>query len=145
MYLFTIGGCKVETTKSLGLSAKDAVFAEVNEAGKLVPVTDSVFERGDKIALVMMEVKTFKLGEDGKHWMDMDMEVTGPDGEVVLSGEGIFGEKGHIVLQNGIAKNPYGTFPSTLDNEPGEYRIKVTIKDRVGGGSVSKSKALTLE
>jgi hypothetical protein len=143
--LLTMGGCKVETSTSFGLSIKDASLARQSAEGKLVPVEDGVFQRGEKINLVLLNVGKFKKGEDGKHWFDMDIEVKDPNGAIIFSKQGLLGENGHVLIPNDIAASPYGTFTTTTEMETGNYRIKLTVRDKVSGSSASKSKTFTLE
>ena len=53
------------------------------------------------------------------------------------------GEKGHTDILNNILPSPYAYFKASM--EPGEYRVKLTIYDVIGGGSASKSKPFTVE
>ena len=93
----------------------------------------------------MTHVGEFKVGDDGKSWIDLDMKVTGPNKESVLDQKNLLGEGGKTVLTNGYAESPYGVFSTTPQLPPGKYDVAVTIYDRLGEGSTSATKTVTLE
>jgi hypothetical protein len=136
-------GCQ-ETSTSFGLEIEDTVLAK-KEAGTWQPVKEAKFKKGDEIGLVLLNVKGFKKGKDGLNRIDLDVQVKGPDGEIILEKKNILGEAGHVNLKNNIAESPVGSFSTTPELESGKYTIKVTIKDKIGGGSASTSKSFTLE
>lgn len=139
-------GCKFESTStSLGLTIENSCFATVDEEGLLNPVETDVFKRGEEINFVLINVKTFKKGEDGLNWFDIDMEISDIDGNTVLSAEELLGENGHLNLENNTAESPYAILSQTQNLQPGKYRFKVKIYDKVGNGKATKSKVFTLE
>ena len=138
------GGCEFETSTSFGLTAEDSVLAK-SEGGSWQQASDSTFQRGDDIALILLNVRGFEKGDDGLNKMDIDLQVKDPEGEVIFMQKDMLGEEGHVNLENNIANSPYGSFSSTEELEPGRYTIKVRVRDEVGGGSTSKSKTFTLE
>lgn len=140
--LLTMGGCKVETSTSFGLTIEDAFFGEPGPEGKPVPA-DDVFKRGEKVDFVLQNVGEFKKGDDGLNWFDLDLEVKDSSGEVVFLQQGLMGANGHVNIQNNILPSPYGTFAANM--EPGDYTVKLTIYDKVSGGRASKSKPFTVE
>ncbi len=145
LFLFILACSKTETTTSLLISVEDSLLARTGPDGNLVRVDNDVFKRGERVNLVLLNVGKFKKGDDGKHWFDIDLEVTGPKGEVVLSEKGLLGEKGHVFLPNDTAGSPYGIFSTTEGLEPGIYKMKLTIYDRIGKGKASVVKSFTLE
>lgn len=143
---FLITNCsKTDTSTSFLISVEDSLFARTGADGNLVRADSNVFKRGEVVNLVLLNVGKFKKGEDGKHWFDIDMEVTGPKGEVILSKQGLLGENGHILLPNDTAESPYGIFSTTEELEPGIYKMRLTIYDRVGKGKATVTKSFTLE
>jgi len=94
---------------------------------------------------VLVNVGPFKKGEDGLNWIEMDMEVRDPNGNIIFSEKGMLGENGHVNLPNNMATSPYGTFYTTTDLAPGKYKMTLTIYDKVGGGKASQSATFTLE
>ena len=48
--LLSIGGCKIETGTSFGLTIEDAFFAEVGPEGEPISV-DNIFKQGEKVYL----------------------------------------------------------------------------------------------
>ena len=138
---FALMGCKV----SQSLSIEDSTFATVEESGSLSIIEGNVFNLGDKIAYVLLNVSPFKEGEDGLNWFDVDMLVTNSNDEIVLDKKDMMGEGGHLKLPNNTAEAPYGIFISSEELTPGEYKIKLTIRDIVGEGSASKEASFELQ
>jgi hypothetical protein len=136
---------KTETTKSFLITVEDSIFARADAEGNLSRVDSAVFKRGEAVNLVLLNVGKFKKGEDGKHWFDIDMEVIDPKGNVILSRQGLLGENGHILLPNDTAESPYGIFSTTEQIEPGIYKMKLTIYDKIGKGKATVTKSFTLE
>jgi hypothetical protein len=118
-----------------GLDIKEAVWARIDAAGKMVSC-DGRFRRGEKAHLVLLQSGPFKAGEDGRHWFDLDMIVTGPAGQVVLEKKDLLGDNGHVKLPGGIAESPYGIFESAVSNDAGEYKMTLTLHDKVAGTQV---------
>ncbi len=143
----TMGGCKVETSTgtSFGLTIEDAVFARMSADGKFVPAEGSVYKRGEKVHFILLNVDGFQKGDDGLNWFNLDMDVKGPNEEVILSQQGMLGEKGHVDLLNNTVPSPGGSLTTTAAMEPGNYKFKLTIYDKIGGGSASKTKTFILE
>ncbi len=145
--LLTIGGCEVKTSvetsteTSFGLTIQDAFFAEIGADGKFIPV-DNVLKVGEKINFVLQNVGKFKKGDDGLNFYDMDMEMKDSNGNIIATGKGLLGEDGHRALQNDISPALYTYFTANLP--PGNYKIKLTIYDKIDGSSASKTKSFTV-
>lgn len=145
-FLFLMINCsRKETSTSFLITVEDSLFARTGPDGNLIRADNNVFRRGEVVNLVLLNVGKFKKGEDGKHWFDIDMDVTGPKGEVVLSKKGLLGENGHVFLPNDTAESPYGIFSTAEELEPGTYKMKLTIYDRLGKGKASVTKSFILE
>lgn len=140
-----LSGCKFETSTSVGLTVEDYTFARTDENGLLVTIDEAVYQRGEPVHLILINVSGFKKGEDGLNRFDMEMEITGPDRETMLSVTEMLGEEGHIDLQDNTAKSPYATFTSTPEIAAGEYHFKIRIYDLVGKGHATKSVPFTLK
>ncbi|MBS3176860.1 hypothetical protein J4457_06520 [Candidatus Woesearchaeota archaeon] len=143
--VLSMGGCQVETGTSYGLEVENAILALEGPDGTLYPAESNVFKRGQKINMVLLNVGPFKKGSDGKNWVDIDVEVKGPQGEIVLSKRGLLGDAGRDVLPNDIAESPYGSFATSEVLDKGEYMMTVTIFDKVDGSSASKTMSVILE
>ena len=142
--IILVAACQFETSTSTGISVEKSDLARTTENG--IEATDNaVFSLNEDIHLVLYNVGPFKKGEDGLHWFDMDMEVSDQDGNVLLNQTGMLGDNGHLELENGMAATPYATFSPNETLEPGAYKIKVRIYDRVGKGKASVTKSFTLE
>jgi hypothetical protein len=126
------------------LNFKEIVWAKINDNNRMVTVSDPLFRRGEDVYLVFRQVGPFQKGADGKHHMDIDMTVKGPDGTVVLNKKGLLGDKGHRMLENDYASSPYGIFESNVGLEPGVYRMNVTIHDVIAGKQLSVNKLFRL-
>jgi len=137
--------CTSTSTSKL-ISIEDHAFARSGDDGQ--PVTfdgPAIFKRGDKVHLVLMNVGPFKKDSTGLNWLDMDMEVSGPDGQVVISEKELLGERGRLELENNRVPTPYATFTTTSELNPGTYKFKVTIYDRIGKGTATQNATFTLE
>ncbi len=139
-----LAGCTTETSVKLGLSFEKSVFAKEVD-GKWNIVDGAKFSKGDKIGLVLLNVSGFKKGDNGLNWMDIDVEVTNPEGKVILEEKGLLGESGKIDLENNIAESPVGSFSTNDSLASGKYSIKVTVYDKIGGGKATNSKSFTLD
>ncbi len=147
LLVFFIMGVVLAAGESLSaqqLTFEEALWAKNDETGKLVAAPEGVFRRGEVVNLVLRQVKTFQVGKDGKCWFDIDLKVKDPKGTSILDQQGLLGEDGHIVLKEGIASSPYGIFESSVDLEPGQYQMILTIRDKIGGGSTSTTQLFTL-
>ena len=134
--------------KSQELAVEAAILAKQDEStGKLEPIENGVFQKGDQVNLVLVNVGKFEKGEDGKNRFDLDIQIKDSQGEVIGAQEGVLGDQGHIALPNDIAKSPVGFVDATTTEklEPGEYTIEITVRDKIGGDSVSRSKTFTLQ
>lgn len=143
--VLTLAACEVKTSSSFGLTVQKAVLAKEDRTGKVVPVPDAVYKRGDTIFYVLVNTGKFKKGEDGFNSFDIDMLVNGPDGSVLIEKKGILGEGGHIKLDNDIAPSPHGILTTSTKLKPGRYKIKLNIYDKIGKGSASESTSFILE
>ena len=145
LYLLVIGGCQVEQSVSYGgLQIEDSMLARY-EGGEWHPVDDAVFNKGDEIGLILLNVGKFSRGEDGLNWLDIDVELKDPSGKVILSEEGILGSSGKADLKDDIAPKPVGSVNTIDDMETGKYTIKVTVHDKVSGNKASTSRTFMIE
>jgi hypothetical protein len=137
--------CTSTSTSKL-ISIEDYTFARSGDSNQLVAIDNpAVFKRGDAVHLVLKNVGPFKKGDDGLNWFDLDMEITGPDGGILLSQTGMLSDGGHIALENNRAKSPYATCTTTTDVTPGKYKFKITIYDKIGSGKATQTATFTLE
>jgi len=139
-----ITACQFETSTSSGISVEDSELARITES-EILTSSDGVFSRGEDIHLILHNVGKFKEGEDGLNWFDMDLEVLDADGNALFSQTGMLGDNGHLKLDNGMASSPYATFSPNETMEPGNYKMKVSIYDKVGKGKATVTKTFTLE
>lgn len=128
-----------------GLRIERAVLAKKGADGKLEPVENGVFKRGDEVYLVLLNVGKFKQGEDGKNKFDLDLEAKDPSGKVILAKKEGLGEQGHVALPNSIAKTPYGSLITKPNMQPGKYSITLTIYDKLAGSKAIETKDFTLQ
>ena len=134
------------TSTSKIISIEDYTFARTGDNDQLVAVDNpAVFKRGDAVHLVLQNVGPFKKADDGLNWFDLDMEITGPDGGILLSQNGMLGDGGHVALENNRAKSPFATCITTPDVAPGKYKFKLTIYDKIGSGKATQTAIFTLE
>ncbi|MBU2524111.1 hypothetical protein KKG71_02875 [Patescibacteria group bacterium] len=143
--LFSFVGCNTETSTAVGLEYEKAVFAKANEDGSYQVLDSNVFQRGESVYLIFVNVGKFKKGEDNMHMFDMDIEVTDSDGNIILEKKAMLGEEGHLELANDTADSPYGVFTSSAELTAGEYSMKLSIYDKIGTGKASVKKTIILE
>ena len=137
--------CTSTSTSKL-ISMEDYTFARTGDSDQLVAVDNpAVFKRGDAVHLVLQNVGPFKKADDGLNWFDLDMEIIGPDGGILLSQTGMLGDGGHIALENNRAKSPFATCTTTPEVVPGKYKFKLTIYDKIGSGKATQTAIFTLE
>ena len=117
------------SVSTLGLKADDAFFARMGDDGEFVPVDDGIFQRGESVYFVLVNVGKFKKGDDGLHRMATDFEIYDPEGDVIFSLKDYLGEvfEQHGTLPNDIAPSPYGELVTHTVLEPGRYRLSMTI------------------
>jgi len=139
-----IVSCTSTSTSKL-ISIEDYTFARSDSTGQLITIDNPVFQRGEPVHMVLLNVGSFKEDDDGLNWFDIDMEVTGPDDAVVISATALLGDNGHLDLENNRASSPYATFSTTDELVPGNYKFKMTIYDKIGSGKATQTAKFTLE
>ncbi len=140
---FALGILSAASVPASGLEIKDTIWARLDSSGKLV-ASENKFRRGEKIHLVLRQAGPFQAGPDGRHWFDLDMIVSGPDGRVVLEQKNLLGEKGHIRLPGAVAESPYGIFESSVAMEQGDYKMTLILRDKVAGTQIQVVRSFTL-
>lgn len=126
------------------LTCEEAAWARVDESGRMVAVPEGVFRRGETVNLVLRRVKTLQAGKDGKCHFDIDLLVQDPAGITILEQNELLGEKGHIVLKDGVAASPYGIFESRVGLEPGRYQMTLVVRDKISGARLPVTRSFTL-
>ena len=143
---FALTACSTQSSTEVGgLSFEGYTFGRSTADQQIEATETTAFAPGDQIHLILKNVGPFQAGEDGKHRLDMDLEIKNADREIIFEQSDILGEAGVTELEQGIADTPYGTFHSGADLPTGKYTIKLTIHDKVGGGYVSQKASFTLE
>ena len=138
--------CSTSTTTSKLISIEDYTFARQGDGDQLATISNpAVYQKGETVHLVLFNVGPFKKDDSGFNWFDLDVEITGPDGTIVLSETGLLGDGGRLALENNIASSPEGTFTSTPEMTAGKYKFKITIYDRIGKGRATQTATFTLE
>ena len=149
LLLFTLAsllpGCKKDSPSSDSLTYKSALFVAQDSTGQYYTIDYTNFKRGDTINLVLYHVGKFEKGSDGQHHYDMNIEVRGPEGQMIFYQENLYGEKGIGLLPDGILELPCGTYMTTPEFRSGSYEMKLTIYDKVSGDKASGSRQFILE
>ncbi|MBN1683908.1 MAG: hypothetical protein JW855_00470 [Gammaproteobacteria bacterium] len=140
--LMTLFACKMGSD---GLTADQAMLANVAKDGQLTPAQSNIFKRGEAVGYVLVNVSKFKKDKAGLNWFDMDLQVKDPDGKVLLEKKAVLGNKGHIALPDDIVPSPHAVFVTSSKLKPGKYTFSITIYDKIGKGSVSKSTTFILK
>lgn len=144
LFTMLLPACRASTSLSVGLSVEDTVLA-VKTDDQWNVSESNVFQRGDIVGLVMLNVSGFKKGDDNLNWMEIDVQVKGPNGEIILDEKELLGEAGHMDMENNTAESPVGSFYTTPDLDSGEYVLTVTVYDKVGKGKATHSEKIILE
>lgn len=130
---------------ALVLTVEQVLLAKDGSEGKLEPVDETIFSRGENVNMVLVNVKGFVKGSDGKNKFDMDIHVKDAAGKIILSQNNSLGMEGHRDLPGNVARTPYGVFKTSNQLSPGDYTITLTLYDQIGEGIVTKSKTVTLQ
>ncbi len=125
------------TAKKYYLALKDT--RGVNKVKK------KVFKRNDEIYFIFEDVGKFQNGSDSLSKIEMKMEVIDNVGIRVAHKPNLLGDKGIVKLNNGIAKKPFASFLTDLEDEVGKYVFKVTIYDKISGDSLIITEMFILE
>lgn len=142
--LLSLTSCQTSTSFSKGLTVEETLLAKLN-GDTWERANDDKFQKGDTIALFFLNVSGFKKDSEGLNWIDIDVEVKGPNGSIILDEKGLLGNSGHIALVDNIAESPYGSFNTDSTIDSGRYVIKVTIHDKIGKGKTVASKSFVIE
>jgi len=116
-----------------------AVFARVTGKEGVIFLDKPVYERGEPVHFALMKVGPFKKDAEGKNWVDMDLLVIDPAGNVAMKKEHLLGEGGHLKLDNDTAPSPDGVYVPRGDVKLGKYKVSLRVYDRIGGGEVKDS------
>jgi hypothetical protein len=145
-FLLPVAGlnCSGGDNSKESLTIEDALLAVRDSTGQYAVTNNNDFRRGDEINMVLYRVGKFEKGPDGKHLFDMDIEVTGPDGRMLFTKKELFGENGHVLLPDDMADMPCGTYQTSPEFQPGTYRMKLTIYDKISGKSASRTRLFVL-
>ncbi len=134
----------VEVSTELGLSIEQSVIGQEDENGVIQPLSTPEFDQGETFSMILINVSGFKKGENGLNHFDIDLEVSDPNNNKVFEKKGLLGDGGKIDLPNNIAQSPVVSFTVGDNYEPGNYRIKVSIYDKIGTGKGSITKTFTV-
>jgi hypothetical protein len=105
---------------------------------------DGVFQRGESVNLVLLNVKGFEKDANGKNSFDIDIQVQDPQGKVILSRRRLLGNAGQRDLPNNIARSPYGIFNTTAAYPTGKYKITLKLYDNVSDRSLTVNRTIIL-
>ena len=137
-------GDKIESqfhkkNQSSYLKYDKAVFARVTEKEGVIFLDKGIYERGEPVHFALMNVGKFKRDKEGKNWVDMDILIKDPAGNVAMKKEHMLGEGGHLKLDNDTAPSPDGVYVPAGNVKLGKYKVSIRVYDRIGGGEVSDS------
>jgi len=127
------------------LTYEKAVFARVGDDKKIVFLDNPEYVRGEPIHFALMNVGKFAKDTEGKNWVDMDLVVIDPDGNIAMQKQNLLGDGGHLVLENDTAPSPDGVYFPARNVKTGTYKISLRVYDRIGGGEVSDSGTFLLK
>jgi len=143
-FFLIIHGCDAHSSAQK-LHFQEAVLARMVAGNKLARTQNEIFKKGEQVYLVLLHVGKFKQGKDGLNWFDINAKVTAPDGEVIFSKKDMLGKRGNIKIANGIVRSPHVIFKTSDLLSSGEYKIRMTIYDKIGSGIVSVGRKFILK
>jgi len=144
MLLIQITGCQTYTSVSLGLKFEKSIMAKEVD-GQWHKVSDQVFQKGDIVGLVLLNVSGFKKDDGGKNWVELGVEIKDSEGNVVLSQEDLLGEAGKKEMENNVEESLVGFVDTNKELEPGKYHFKLKVYDKIGGGTIESTRSFDLE
>jgi len=118
------------------LKYEKAVFARVTEKEGVIFLDKPIYERGEPVHFALMKVGKFKRDAEGKNWIDMDLLVKDPEGNVAMKKEHLLGEGGHLKLDDDTAPSPSGVYVPAGNVKLGKYKVHLRIYDKIGGAEV---------
>ncbi|PIQ78604.1 hypothetical protein COV82_00370 [Candidatus Peregrinibacteria bacterium CG11_big_fil_rev_8_21_14_0_20_46_8] len=146
--IFVLSGCgapQPSATQSGGLTFEGYTFGRTTADGQIEATETNVYKPGDQVHLILQNVGPFKADDEGKHHLEMDLEIENDAGEIIFEQKNILEETGITQLEQGIADTPYGTFHSNAALPLGTYTMMLTVYDKVGGGEVSQTAPFIFE
>jgi hypothetical protein len=141
LLIFIAGGCTFSTsTTTTGLKADDIEMA-AEKAG--AARSDHKFKKGETVWL-RFNIEGFKQAADNDVWVQQDLDVTAPDGKNILHKDNILDlhQKAEKGASNVTATNEI-SLPAT--SAAGEYKVKVTLRDKIGEGTATHNFTFTVE
>ena len=121
------------------LKYEKAVFARVTEKEGVIFLDKPIYERGEPVHFALIKVGKFKRDKEGKNWIDMDLLIKDPEGNVAMKKEHLLGEGGHMKLDDDTAPSPSGVYVPAGNVKLGKYKVSLRIYDKIGGAEVSDS------
>jgi len=92
--------------------------------------TDNLFSQDESICVSFGGVTGFEVGQDGLNWFDADVKLLDDSGRVIEYQKNVFGETGHLFLQNNILENKFIYRPLN-DLKPGAYTYEIMLYDKI--------------
>lgn len=104
----------------------------VNSSSNTIMVhSEAAYFRGQIVLIVMDNVQGFAKGSDSLNWMELDVDISGPDKKIIFSKQNMLGDKGHVNLPGNMARAPFASYTIPNDAKPGKYNFKIKISDKV--------------
>jgi hypothetical protein len=128
-----------------GLSLDNVVLARSGQNQKLQPVTDATFVRGSQVYVILVNVAGLAQGTDGKHKIDLELQLQDPNGQMLYSRRGLLGATGHKNLPGNRATAPYAAITTRTAWSPGNYTVIFTLRDLVGRGYITATRQVRLK
>lgn len=139
-----ITACQTYSSVSFELEFEESAMAK-KEDGQWKKVSDQVFQKGDIVGMVLLNVSGFKKDDSGKNWVELGVEIKDSEGNIVLSQEDLLGEAGKKVMENNTEESLIGLVDTSKELEPGKYHFKLKVYDKIGGGKIESTRSFTLK
>ncbi len=132
--------CSDKRIIALGLAADDFVISHTEDGSAVKPPK---FSPGDVIYIQFL-LSDYELDEQGMIWIQEDIVMLDADGIRVIVEGNIINDR--VTPPEGADSIPIKNKITLFDTAvPGDYKIEINVRDKIGGGTVYISTEITVE
>ena len=135
-----LASCTDERIIALGLEVDDFVISHAEDGPAAKP---SQFSPGDVIYIQFL-LTDYELDAQGMVWIQEDIVMSDADGNRVIVEGNIINDR--VTPPEGADSIPIKNKITLFDTAvPGDYKIEINVRDKIGGGTVHISTEITVE
>jgi hypothetical protein len=132
--------CSDKRIIALGLEADNFVISHTEDGPAAKPLK---FSPGDVIYIHFL-LKDYELDAQGMVWIQEDIVMTDSDGNRVIVEGNIINDR--VTPPEGVESIPIKNKITLFDTAvPGDYKIEINVRDKIGGGTVNITTQITVE